>query len=102
MSWEAGLGRCPYIDNSASSGRELLDPYDEADIDPFDGKVETDPFDEAEGSVRRLNHPCFLGFFTFTSVFCRLFSSSTTCIFLVVPAAAEKTPVYNEKGHYDK
>ena len=81
-----------------SSGQGLLVPFDEPDIDPFD-KIEKDPFDEAEGSVPGLNHPCFLGFFKLASVFCRLSSSITPCIFLAVPAAAKAAPVYNEKGH---
>ena len=69
------------------------------------GLLDSDPTEETTepaGSVPGLNHPCFLGFLNFTSIFCRLSSSSTTCIFLAVLAAAKETPVYNEKGHVDK
>ena len=71
------------------------------------GILDSDPATEdttepASSSVPGLNHPCFLGFFKFTSIFFRFSSFGTVFLFLALPAAAEEFPVYNEKGHAGK
>ena len=71
------------------------------------GILDSDPATEdttepAPSSVPGLNHPCFLGFFKFTSIFFRFSSFGTVFLFLALPAAAEEFPVYNEKGHAGK